>query len=364
MRRTLVVCCLFVLTLFEQAVIAQSWSSSGPIRRALHSAVLDSSTDRMIVFGGIDATISQQHFNDVWRLSSVGSANLSWTPVHPTGTAPAPRFGHSAGYDPGSNRMIIFGGAEGFSSPCANDVWVLTNANGNGGPSAWMQLSPSGSAPAPREGQGGVYDPVSNTLIILGGQDCVATTYSDVWILSNANGVNGTPSWTQLSPSGGPGPRGGINQEMVYDPVSNELILFGGSNGSGGLFNDVWVLSNANGSGGTPVWTQLSPSGTAPVARAVCSATYDSTTNRLTIFAGTSASVFLNDAWVLTDANGIGGTPSWTQIASGSTVMPELRAAHTAVYNHLTNKMTIFGGNISAPDNTNDVFVLSKANGQ
>ena len=366
MKRTLAASFLLLVSgMLGQSAVAQSWNSSGPIPRQLHSAVLDTTTNRMIVFGGglNFSNTTKAHMNDVWRLSSVGGTNLSWSQVHPTGTAPAKRWGHSAGYDPSTNRMIIFGGAEGFSSPCANDVWVLTNANGNGGTPAWMQLSPSGTAPPARTTQGGVYDSASDTLMIFGGQDCFSTTFSDVWVLSNANGVSGTPTWTELSLSGGPGPRQAIEQSVVYDATTNELILFGGSNGSGTIFNDVWVLSNANGSGGSPVWTQLSPAGTPPAARGGNSAIYDPGTNRMTIFGGGGSSGLLGDTWVLTSANGQGGTPTWSQIASSSVNFPEPRANHTAVYNTSTNRMTIFGGSIATPDATNDVFVLSKANG-
>jgi hypothetical protein len=89
--------------------------------------------------------------------------------------------------------------------------------------------------------QGGVYDPGSNTLMVYGGDNCNNVPFSDVWVLSNANGVSGTPTWRQLSPA--PAPQARRSFGTVYDPVSNELIIFGGYNDSGGYFNDVWVLS-------------------------------------------------------------------------------------------------------------------------
>ena len=39
--------------------------------------------------------------------------------------------------------------------------------------------------------------------------------------------------------------------------------------------NDTWVLTNANGLGGTPVWTELSPGGTLSTPRAFHNAMYD-----------------------------------------------------------------------------------------
>lgn len=349
------------LGMLAVAAAAQSWRSAGPAPRWGQSAVLDPTTNRMLTFGG-QITSSNANpsvdMNDVWRLNG----NLTWTAVKPTGSMPPGRLWQSAVYDPTSNRMIIFGGAEGFSSPCANDVWVLTDANGIGGTPAWIQLSPSGGPPHIRAQQGAAYDPSTNTMIVYGGQDCFHTLFSDVWILSNANGLGGTPTWTQLFPAAGPGPRE-IGPNVAYDSATNELIIFGSAAQSGGS-SDVWVLSNANGTGGTPVWTQLSPTGGPPPPRVASTSTYDPTTNHLTIFGGSNTTGFLGDVWVLSHANGQGGTPAWTELGPFS-LFAESRAYHTAVYNSKTNNMTVFGGGTTPgiTTTTNDVWVLSHANG-
>jgi Galactose oxidase, central domain len=340
---------------------AQTWQSAGPTPRWGHSAVLNTTTTMTVVFGGA-TTLSNSnsgiHFNDVWRLNG----NLTWTALNPTGTPPAPRLLHSAVYDSVNNRMTVFGGAEGNSSPCENDVWVLTNANGKGATPAWVELAPTGTAPAPRLRHGAVYDPNTNAMIVFGGNDCFSTFFGDVWVLSNANGLGGTPVWTQLAPAGGgPGART-VNGGVTYDSANNRLIVFGGSP----VNNDVWILTNANGQGGTPTWTELFPSGTLPPGRAENSTVYDPKSNRLVIFGGGDASNnVLHDAWILTNANGFGGTPVWTQISSS--LFPEGRSGHTGVYNPKTNKMTIFGGIIVfSPMSivTNDVWVLGHANGK
>jgi hypothetical protein len=60
----------------------------------------------------------------------------------------------------------------------------------------------------------------------------------------------------------------------------------------------VWVLSNANGSGGTPAWTQLAPSGSAPSARYNLTAVFAS--GRMIVFDGCwSGGCPGNDVWVL-----------------------------------------------------------------
>ncbi|HET9401300.1 MAG TPA: kelch repeat-containing protein, partial [Candidatus Acidoferrales bacterium] len=218
-----------------------------------------------------------------------------------------------------------------------------------------------GSAPAPRLQHGAVYDPNSNTMIVIGGDDCFSTLFEDVSVLSNADGRGGTPTWTQLNPSGtGPGARE-LHNQVAYDPGSNTLIVFGGIGPGGTLFNDVWVLSNANGQGGTPTWSQLSPSGSLPPARSEGSVIYDAASGRLTVFGGEGPQL-LNDVWVLTNANGSGGTPTWNQLGPFSP-FPEARGDHSAVYVPSTNQMIVFGGLISDTLPTNNAWILSHANG-
>jgi hypothetical protein len=257
---------------------AQTWQVAGPAPRFGHSAVLDSTTNTTVIFGGRVGNTNASPYlnaNDVWRLNS----NLTWTVLSPTGAPPTGRFDHSAVYDAANNRMIIFGGAEGNASPCANDVWVLANANGKTGTPAWVQLAPSGTAPSPRGSIGAGYDPNTNSMIVYGGHNCFAVLPGEVWVLSNANGLGETPAWTQLTPAGG-GPGGReINGGVAYDSANNRLIVFGGASTSGDN-NDVWVLTNANGQGGTPTWVQLAPSGTLPAARDSNSTVYDPKNNR------------------------------------------------------------------------------------
>lgn len=189
---------LVLLGTLGHLALGQSWTPSGPIARFWLSAVLNTTINRMIIFGGsnnFQINKTQKDLNDVWWLNGAGTGRpLDWVPVRPLGTPPAPRLGHSAVYDSANDRMTIFGGGLGQTSPCANDVWVLTNAAQVAGTPSWTQLAPSGSAPAPRLVHTVVYDPNTNSMIIFGGDDCFSTYFNDVWVLSNANGLGGTPA--------------------------------------------------------------------------------------------------------------------------------------------------------------------------
>src|SRR6266849_3211159 len=235
--------------------MAQSWSQLSPIGGPPSgsyepAAIYDPATKQMIVFGG--STFGADN-NDLWALSLVGSP--TWTLLSPAGGPPAPRVGAKAVYDAANTRMVVFGGGLGNTSPCADDVWVLSNANGVSGTPTWSQLAPSGAAPGPRWVSSAVYDPVSNRMTVFGGNNCFSGFYNDVWVLSNANGLGGTPAWTQLAPAGTPPSPSGYHT-AVYDSGSNRMIVFGVFN-SGSASNQVWVLTNANGLGGTPTWIQL-----------------------------------------------------------------------------------------------------------
>lgn len=354
---------LFSVLACASGLHAQQWNTRGPVPRSSHTAVYDPATGRMIVFGGVpDSYITSRNLNDVFWLSNAGSLvrSMVWQAVNPTGRPPAPRIGPSAVYDSSNSRMIVFGGGLGRTSPCENDTWILNNANGVAGTPAWLSLTATGTAPTARLWHAAVYDPGSNRMIIFGGSDCFSTFFNDVWVLSNANGLGGTASWTQLSPSGTP-PSPRSNMQAVYDPTNNIMIISGGWSP---FSNDVWILSNANGIGGTPQWTQLSPSNSPPAARAGHSAIYDATNNRMTIFGGNNGSGLFNDVWVLSGANGISGPPSWTQLSPTGNVPPEPRDSHTAVYDPASNTMIIFAGSIDTLEIPgNDVFVLQHANG-
>src|SRR5215471_15331189 len=118
-----------------------------------HSAVYDPSSNTMIVFGGLDQNDVPQ--NTVLLESNAnGSGGLEagmWSELNPA-VVPPPRIFHSAVYDQTNNRMIVFGGCVDLNCDIPlNDTWVLTNANGQGGTPSWIQLAPAGTLPNPRD---------------------------------------------------------------------------------------------------------------------------------------------------------------------------------------------------------------------
>jgi fructose-specific component phosphotransferase system IIB-like protein len=361
------ICCLLSATM-TLPLSAQKWNRYGPGTRSQASGVYDSVTNTLFSFAGQHAPTNID-FNDVWAAQNVipsstsTQENLQWIRVSVSGKQPTNRFGQSAIYNSTSNRMVTFGGGTGFPGPCINELWVITHLNGVGGSPGWTKMAPTGTLPGVREGHTAVYDPNTNKMIVFGGTDCNGNYLNDLWILSNADGSTATPSWAQVTPVGTP-PSARTQATAIYDSVNNVMTLYGGGTTSTNVLGDVWTLTNANGATGTPTWTQISPTGTAPAARVGHTAIYDSTNNRMVIFGGgNNHGKVLNDGWILTNANNIGGTPAWIQ-AKFTDTAPN-RESHEAIYDPVSGDMAIFGGDSSLPKTFTDdhVYILTNANG-
>src|SRR5207245_2423581 len=223
---------------------------------------------------------------DTWVLkNATGSAGTpTWqrlTPNTPAGFPPG-RGAHSAVYDPATNRMIIFGGGHfnGFHfSPLFKDVWVLTNANGLGGTPEWIPRTPSGGPPAPREGHGAFYKQATNEMIVFGGGDNgIMSVPGDLWVLQSANSIDTQPLWSPLSQTRDV--PGRIEHfALAYDTASNRMTIAGGCC----FYTNATRVLDFNAPGGIPQWTNLFPGGTLPPIGDAQLYGYDQSSNRLIV---------------------------------------------------------------------------------
>lgn len=250
------------------------------------------------------------------------------------GSLPNARYAHTAIYDPVRDRMLIFGGRYNGdydnSSYDFNNVWVLSLA----GSPVWAPLNPSGTPPTSRMGHTVVYDPVRDRMVVFGGIS--GSSYSnDVWALTLA----GSPAWAQLTPSGTP-PSARYGHSAIYDPVRDRMVVFGGYLGSYSFLGDTWALSLLD----SPTWTQLTPSGAPPSARYGHSAIYDPVRDRMVVFGGCYTDMFWGPTYFEdVQALSLSGTPAWTQLnPTGS--FPGGRTDHSAIYDPVRDRMVVFAG--------------------
>lgn len=360
------------------AALAQQWTELLPTGalpgpRADATAVYNPVNHNMTVFGGASAYCGTEgaNFNDTWLLSNAdGSGTPVWTNTIPNGAAGSPsiRRGQTAVYDQGHDRMIIYGGdSENCSSDKLGDVWVLTNATGAQGTPSWEALPVGRIEPPPRSDHGAIYDSVHNIMVIAGGTG-VGGPLNDVWVLRNANGLGSAPRWIQLHPTGGPPPQGAM-RATVYDSVNNRMTVFGGWNCCAApLSNQAWVLIGANGLTGSSQWIQLAPSGTGPPPIVGPTAIYDPLANHMLVFGGDTETDppagQVNTVWVLTNSSGLAGTPQWNQISiAGPQPAPRGGTGDTqnTIAGNIVTNAVTIFGGYTASGMMNDTWVLSVA---
>jgi N-acetylneuraminic acid mutarotase len=258
---------------------AGAWSrlasqGAGPSARASQAMAYDPVANKVIVFGGYDGTT---YYNDTWAYDMAGEA---WTALSPSGVAPAARQGHSLVYDPQSKKMILFGGYDGTAQ--YNDTWAYDPAK-----DSWTDLKPGGTLPAARDSQAMTYDPNDKIMILFGGWS-ITTQYDDTWSYDPAKN-----SWTDLRPAGATPTVRALSQ-MVYDPSLKKIVLFGGGTSSATL-SDTWMFDFAERS-----WSPAATIGDSPSARAGHALVYDSSDTAVVLFGGSDGiGAYFNDLWRL-----------------------------------------------------------------
>jgi hypothetical protein len=311
---------MYVLSLAGAPAWSSAASSPRPSLRDFHTMAWDPPRSRMVLIGGNNSGGAQR---DVWTLDP---STRGWSDVTPGGAAswPPARLGTFAPYDPPGDRLVLFGG---YSGALLNDTWAL----GLGGAEpVWTPLAQAGPRPSPRVWHGEVYDPVRRRLLVIGGLDPSGGYLNDVWQLDLSSNA---AQWSQVAVQGTP-PAAREFQGALYDPLRDRVLVFGGF-GYEVHFNDTWSLELS----GTPTWQELSPAGPKPAPRRAMSMVYDPVGDRMLVFGGYDQVDFMNDLWVLK----LGGPPVWQRLqAVGPLAAPRFGAS--ATYDPVRRQLFVFGG--------------------
>lgn len=322
----------------------QTLESDGPtpFPRWHPVVVLDSTARNVLLFGGREWATN---LSDLWR-GSLDSSAVRWMriPTNDAGAGPGGRWLAAAAYNARTDRMILFGGATGYTSPCTDELWILSHVSGREAPPSWTKIPRSDPWPAARADHRVVYDAASNRLMLFGGHDCVAPVYGDYWILKHADGTTGMPSWELVRPDTSHGaPRGPRGFAFGYNPATNRAVVFGGYDYATQLFfQDAWVLTNANGLGGRPAWQPLKTVGERPPGRINAISGYDAAMNRLVVAMGDSSAA-IRDAWVLVGADGTTPESRWRRLTV-SAPMPDPLSGFATAFDVIAGRLYVFPG--------------------
>jgi len=215
-------------------------AAPGPEARSRHASALDTTRDRMLVFGGrAPSGAGYTNFADVWALDL---ATDTWSLVDATGDVPSGRSTATAVYDPMSDRLLVFGGNTATSATftASGDLYALDLAS-----AMWTRIDATG-APSPRLYHSATI--VGREMIVFGGTGSFTGPFlGDAYAFDLDAGT-----WRGVASSG---PESRFGAEIVADQARGAAILFGGHDGTAlGNRNDVWSLDVASGT-----WTMMRP---------------------------------------------------------------------------------------------------------
>jgi len=314
----------------------QNWQDPGVAGelRSGSTFVVDRADTLAVLFGGENDSSAPV---GSWWGYSLG-APRGWDDGFFTGlagTAPAGLWGQASVWDDKRDRMLTFGGLNPSYVP--QTATYELDVSGWFSPGVpwytWGALTPTGTPPSARYQTAAIYDPAGDRMLLYGGLDGSGYARGDLWQLTLA----GTPAWSPLVVAGGP--TGRFGHTAIFDAPKHRMIVFGGGDSLlGGPDNDAWALALP-----ALTWTQLAPTGTAPPARELHTAVFDSRRERMLVLGGQVASGDARDVWELNLAP---ATPAWTKLAPATLAgaLPVNRYEHAAVYDSVGDRMLVFGG--------------------
>ena len=196
---------------------SSSWTqlSDGP-RLYHHSAVWDPDDGVMLVFGGMDTRLVQNqsvntYFGNLWAYNLTLD---NWTQLNASGGPPMSRAYHTAVWDNESGQMIVFGGYDGTQH--FSDVWAYNYTQNR-----WTQKT---SAPSGRSLHAACWNSAQNLMTVYGGTPGVGNSNDTLSYDPSAD------QWSSNTKMPAPGR---LQPAAVYDPVRQEMLVYGGGTGSG-----------------------------------------------------------------------------------------------------------------------------------
>ncbi len=142
----------------------------------------------------------------------------------------------------------------------------------------------------------------------------------DLPFSSGSTGADGPLTFREI-------PAGRTAAGMVYDPVRQEVVMFGGFNSGNGL-NDTWTWRGTN-------WIKRLPQ-TSPVDRWSHGMVWDDARKQVVVFGGTRNTGRLNDTWTWDGTNWVQRTPASS---------PTARDGAAMAYDAARQRVVLFGGN-------------------
>lgn len=289
-------------------------------------AIYDPVDHRLIIFGGAGFN---GLLNDTWAFDL---DTLVWTQLNTTGSAPDPRLGHDAVYDPVGQQMVVWAGQQG--SRFFNDTWTLNLRT-----LEWRNVSPAAGRPKARYGSASVYDPLERSLVQFAGFTEEGRRFQDTQSFDIAS-----QNWLNITPDGAkPGIRCLLTGAL--DRNGRRMIIYGGQRN--GPLDDLWAYDL-----GSRSWTELTPA-SRPAGRFFASS-FVNREGHFVIFGGSTANGNSNETHAFNFQ-----TNQWSQLEIAGA--PSGRNGMMSAYIEGEDRFLIFGG-VSNSGLTDEVWELKNNN--
>ena len=255
--------------------------------------VYNSVNGRYYSFGGykyVDAWPAP--YTEVFDIfSSFSTESKVFKLINSIGQRPSNLYLHSLINDERYNRMVVFGGAAKAASPNSNMRFYYTDTN------RWVLFDPDGAAPTARHSHTMVYNNKTGNYLLWGGSEAevspseYSNNLNDMWLFDTK-----TSTWSTVTQNGSiPSARRG--HSMVYDSHLNQLVLFGGQDGTGALLKDVHLFDLS-----TLTWSSITASGDDPGTRIWSYMYFDPSTFKIYLYGGYNTANAIDDWYPYNDA--------------------------------------------------------------
>jgi hypothetical protein len=232
-------------------------TTGSPPRRSNHAMAYDPASERVLLFGGIgfdDAGIAVD-LDDTWAWDGE-----TWTEVTPNVGSPDARARHAMAYDPGRERVVLFGGQNGALR--LGDTWEWDGA-------AWTEVTPPAGSPEPRVQPAMAYCRQTERVVLFGGENPGTALDNKTWAWDGAR-------WAEVAPAAGSPPQTG-GHAMASDLGRGRIVLFGGF--ISGARDDTWEWDGT-------AWIEVTPPAGSPGPRHGHAMAYDSAGEGVVVFGG------------------------------------------------------------------------------
>lgn len=243
--------------------------SNNETARFNHNMIYDELRKKVVLFGG-------GHFDQIWEWNRHQN---NWKLASQISSITSINGGMC--YDSKRKIIVIFGGIN-------NTLNINSTFEWNG--TEWKTIK-TNHFPSPRSAHSIIYDQNRNKVVLYGGTSPNLQTsnpydsilYYDTWEYDGFD-------WTKIETNA---PTVSSYHSMVYDPINNQTLLFGGR-GKNSFSNTIWKFKDS-------IWKEDDFGEIKPIPRDLPSMVYDPINKNFMIYGGRRSGTtdFLFDTWIL-----------------------------------------------------------------